>query len=287
MLFAHHFQAPDFVNADFGRGEYLREVPAGSVLAFTCVDACGVLIGPGASKGDGWRGDCMPVEEYVPLLQIDTLFHFLTDCGTDFTSEVNAHFITRVPMFQDVCIIYFSKRASESKVNGVAYDSYQINASMDYFVKFHTPFVLVDNDVLSTEQDWKYFGHRRLIMHELCHINQFWYENKFYGSYDNAKRPDRVYWNGTMAGREFRDVFGYQGSDADRDWYLPEGSPYSLGDYYNTHPAELAGEVCAVVLLDHIYDREYPEIHRDGRAVAHSLLTPEARAWVRKYMLVD
>ena len=46
----HHFQAPSFVNRDFGEGSYLREVPRGSRIGFSCVDACGIYIGPGAGK---------------------------------------------------------------------------------------------------------------------------------------------------------------------------------------------------------------------------------------------
>ena len=292
MLFSHHFQAPDFVNVDFDKGEYLKEVPSGSVLAFTCVDACDILIGPGASEADDWPGDCMSVEEYAPLRQIDTLFHFVTGCGTDFTSEVNDHFTTRVPMFQDVCIIYFSRKASESKPHGVAYQPFQLNASHDFFVKFHVPFILVNNDDLSPERDWGYFLHRRLIMHELCHMNQFWYRDKFYNTYDNAKLLDRIYWNDTMAGREFREVLGYratgyQGNEPDQDWYLPEDSPYYVRGYYTQQPEELAGEVCANLALAHIYANEYPEIAWGQQAVKERFLTAEIRAWVRKYMLVD
>ena len=68
----HHFQAPDFVNKDFGEGNYMRIIPKGSAIGFSCVDVCDIIVGPGEVNTDIKR--CISPDDYIVRFKIDNSF---------------------------------------------------------------------------------------------------------------------------------------------------------------------------------------------------------------------
>ena len=289
LLYLHHFQAPDFVNADFGRGEYLRMVPAGSVLAFTCVDACNIFIGPGAkdfrdSVEDGSIEACMSVEEYMEWGQFHDYFDIQTGCIDDFRGEIVRQFLPIVPMLQDVCVVYFSAKTSNSKIGGVSYNAHKSDNNSRVFYKMNNPFIVVNSDNLVKEVGWGCFRNTNLIMHELCHQQQYWYANKFYNTYDAAKEGDILFWDAIGNVQALAETVGFKVGDDGR-FFLEESNRYFSSPYYNHNPLEFAAELCANYVLQNIYDNEYLEI--EHRAVATFFLTDELIEWVEEYMIVD
>ena len=291
LLYLHHFQAPDFINTDFGKGQYLRDVPAGSVLAFTCVDACNIFIGPGAkdfrdSAEDGSIEACMSVEEYMAEYSIDVLFDIQTGCTDDFTDEVTRQLLPIMPMFQDTCRVYFSARQSQSKIGGVSYHANTLNLRFLAFYRENRPFILIDSDDVAEEVGWDYFLDTNLIMHELCHQQQSWYTNKFYNTYDFAREGDLSPWVSTGAAQTLVKIVGFKEGD-DGGFFLEENNRYLGSPYWNHYPGEFAAEACANQMMHRIYDNEYPEIGYSERVVNDFFVTGELAEWMKKYVIVD
>ena len=176
---SHHFQAPGFINRSFGEGNYLREVPAGSRVGFSCVDSCDIYIGPGA--GTATRETCMSADDYIEYANVNSYFDFQTACTWDFSAEVSRGFFDHVALFQDVCIAYFRRATSSTKAFGVAYGPMS-NYRRSYTYMRHQPFVIVYND--KSEKDLAdgaysdyYLSYVKTILHEVCHQRQKWYFN--------------------------------------------------------------------------------------------------------------
>ena len=289
----HHFQAPDFVNPTFSNGQYMKYIPKGSPVAFTCVDICDILVGP---NQDYWEEHlrrsnirCQSYEHNFLLAS----FALTSDCTDDFTEEVKRHFFTRVPIFQDTCIAYFSRKDSTAKISGVATQSMALSSQKggDVFFRATQPIVLVGNDNvvwngddIITDEEKSYMRFVKTIMHELCHQQQSWYVSKFYETYDMANQGQYMYWEDTQAGKELIQRAEYV-RNKDGKWVLEEDSPYHNGGY-NT-PTELAAYVCAGYLTEKIYNSDYPETPERTRAIPRSILTPEMREWVQEYMIID
>ena len=286
----HHFQAPDFVNPTFSDGQYMKYIPKGSRVAFTCVDACDILVGPNQDRWEDElnRDRCLSYD-YNPIA---SRFALTSDCTDDFTEEVKRHLLTRVPIFQDTCIMYFSRKNSNNVPWGLATQSIVLSAEKpgNVFFRAFQPMVLVDNDNVVwngddviTDDEWRYMIHIDLIMHELCHQQQKWYASKFYYTYNTANRGEYIAWEDTQAGKEFREIVGYT-QDGDGDWIFDEDNYYWAGT--SRPPSELSANVCAGYLVEKVYEGDYPDVPEGQRDVPRKMLTPEMREWVEKYMII-
>ena len=74
-----------------------------------------------------------------------------------------------------------------------------------------------------------------VLLHELCHANQNYYQNSIYQS--------EFSWYITPSGRDFIDIVGY--SVKNGKFYV---SSYPYNEMYNDYPRELAAEVCVAFL---------------------------------------
>ena len=282
----HHFQAPDFVNRDFGDGSYMRIIPAGSAIGFSCVDACDIFIGPGA--GNAKEETCIPADDI--MVNLYQRFDFQTNCIKDFTGEVERQFFSYVPIFQDICVAYFQRETSQEKGWGSSYLAISNYADLYYYMSRQS-FIIAYNDHFTTEIDKgiysDYFSHIQTILHELCHQHQDWYTNKFYKTYDSVKYNNQNWYKTTQA-KEFISTIGYI-YDEEEGYYLEEDNPYNfVSVYYSTSPLEFSAEVCSNYMLETIYKNEHPELFEGviERGLRNAMITPETIEWMEKYVAV-
>ena len=254
LLYSHHFQAPNFVNPDFGDGQYMRYVPTGTVLAFTCVDACDIFVGPGAEETRRRLDACLSVSEYIAKYNPERLPYSDIHCNYDFTTDVNDYFLHRVPIFQDTCIVYYD--GDNYIYNGFSFDPIELDYDAPAFYRENIPFVFINRKFLSegVDEAWSLRSMQRVILHELCHQQQHWYVSKFYDTYDKAEAQDAL--SALIRNRAMQELMRIVGHKEDGDGYLylDETNKYYGTSSWNSSPTEFGAEACAHYVMHKMYD---------------------------------
>ena len=292
ISFSHHFRAPDFVNRDFGQGKYTNHIPKHSVASFTCMDECDVFVGPGAAGltrqntetcrnynqksvyGEDRATDCLPLKlgadrnafaELMPIFHNTCLLYVSSTVrssssypvipsggasgyvGYTKTEQGYAYMVSRLPYIQlNIYAVHTDYNADK------VYTAYTISDFSEY----------TDGEWLLDRDNTKdYFSKQGTLMHELCHINQFWYINKFYNTYKTGwsagKLDLHTAWEETQAGQAFIEMMGY--TKEGKRYIIPEDSPYEFISR-SDQPLELSAELCSTYYWVEVYadsDNEY------------------------------
>ena len=276
----NQYQVPSTLTPNINfKNTYSQLIPAGTLYA-SCFDICEF----------GGR-ECITFEirierasEYTSNTML-SLRESNSTCTDDFDSRVKEQILPLLAIRPDLCII----RQVRDDVPGIG------GRAVIHSVK--QPFILVYGDILSvTESARSNTIALQKEIHELCHINQYWYWIQQLQRDAPARYRTYDYFESSMHGKEFIDLVGFTQTN-EGVWDLPADSVFR--DVYSPNPAELSAELCSLYFLDIIdtqnttyeyikYDKENEQIvsvpYRE--VDVNTYLTPEIRQWLETYVVL-
>ena len=274
----NQYQVPSTLNQQF-LAQYSELIPAGTLYA-SCFDICEF----------GGR-ECITFEirieranEYTSNTML-SLRESNSTCTDDFDPRVKEQVLPLLAIRPDLCII----RQVRDDVSGIG------GRAVINSVK--QPFILVYGDILSVTKSVR---NNTIALqqeiHELCHINQYWYWIQQLQRDASVRYRTYDYFESGVYGKEFIDLVGFTQTN-EGVWDLPADSVFR--DVYSPNPAELSAELCSLYFLDIIDTRnttyEYVKYDKENEQIVsipyrvvdvNTYLTPEIREWLETYVVL-
>ena len=117
---------------------------------------------------------------------------------------------------------------------------------------------------------------RQVLIHELCHANQGYYQN-----YTTKKG----HWRDTPAARDLIRIVGFeQSGEYGDEWELPSNSPYREiygGRGINASPIELGAEICALFIHPQTFLDSYTYTRQEIESVINNT---QLQQWFNTYI---
>ena len=271
----NQYQVPSTLNTHF-QNTYSQFIPAGTLYA-SCFDICELQYHNIQSR------ECKSFESLRRVNFYNVLpdpISSTTFCTNNFNPLIVQQVFPILPLHPDTCIVRQESR-------------WPIAYAHHFFLRYtditthpnSTPFIVLyaPNDFVSPNDSPEVQQMRgtRLLqseIHELCHINQYWYIAQALQPDNPSTTPTNDIWYQTPAGREFIALTGFTNTNG--VWTLPADNVWK--DVYGTHtPFELSAELCALYATEKI---GVESIY--GPNVYNIYLTPEIRQWLETYMVL-
>ena len=267
------------------KDKYNDNIQQNTNIEVMCVDRCDIILGLDLVKDYYKRERIKEYEKCIDLnLDLDIAIEYL-DCHTDWSDRIKK-VLQVMPMYQDVCrmdiLIDQSYFTNGSSIDGVLVDG---NVLYSHFIpRIHLYHYVTD---LSTIDEYQFDTPlmERVILHELCHMHQFWYTFKNHTNYDFLKDNSRVaylyeFWDETQMAKELNEILGFEKNDNGKWVSVPGSISYP---YYKDHPnhiiqpIEVAANACTGYFIDNLLE---------GGSSHPLFVNTEVEQWVEKYIIV-
>jgi len=193
------------------------------------------------------------------------------ECNNDFTLIVKRMVFPLLPLLPDTCVIrqmYINPDYTKPRYVGGGASVGYINLSLEPLSFYNESKELQEKIRIRA---------LHIEIHELCHIQQFYY------SVQQAKLNQNVYIGieieKTDANQELMDIVGFT-ELTEWNFQLPEDSAYR--EIYSIYPTELSAELCTLYLFEKIGMRSTKYKNYDP----NRYLTPQIVQWLETYMVL-
>ena len=286
----NQYNIPARLNQKF-LAKFEDDIPSGTLHA-DCFDICTFTY-----HGEERQGECRSFEE----LQRSRISGFATgpdfekpehiECDNNFFPFVQERILNILPIQPDACAVKgvvdetFGYRAFAKDPYTYFKDQSLDNLGIPYVdnVSF---FYLLWMEPSNAEAIEDEVAHGMAELHELCHLQQYWYTlQRLQPDIKEKSWYAEVWTTNSPAGQEFISLVDFEhriNEQGDVIWTLPQDSLFQ--DIYSVSPLELSAELCAIYLANKVSD--VLGNFQFGRKDSIEYLTPEIKQWLETYMIL-